>query len=431
MPYISIVTPNPNGSNVLSTPGGNASEFFNGGSGDDLVLAGAGADLIYGNGGNDVLNGGDDNDILDGGTGNDLLNGDTGNDELYGGAGDDTLNGSDGSDTLSGGDGNDLLEGGTGDDSLVGGFGSDTLRGGDGDDVLDASIGENIMIGGPGVDLARFDIFSPLYMRIAYDMRTQIYAVDVYNTPTFSSILYHNTLQSVELLKTSDSTIALDSSLSGLFKVNDSLGAASTFGTAYVGPVVGLQRQYLGTNGNEVVTGTSGNDFINLLGGDDATDGGAGNDVIDGGLGSNFLTGGSGIDTFFLDARGNGATVTWSTITDWQAGEQLSVFGFRPGRDQIPVAAERWRAGIPRRDAAHGYRWQWRDRYLGDLGRQDGGRDSGWRAGERSPLVLLNRQHARCGRARGMAHAPYPCRRNRERQPGEIAQKDLPLQKGV
>ena len=23
--------------------------------------------------------------------------------------------------------------------------------------------------------------------------------------------------------------------------------------------------------------------------------------------------------------------MTWSTITDWQAGEQLSLFGFRPG----------------------------------------------------------------------------------------------------
>ncbi len=331
MPYVNIATPNPNGSNVLSTPGGNAAEFFNGGTGDDLILAGAGADLLYGNGGNDVLNGGDDGDILDGGAGNDVVNGDTGNDEMYGGAGNDTLNGGDGQDTLSGGDGNDSLDGGVGADSLIGGFGSDTLNGADGDDVLDASIGDNIMLGGAGSDLARFDIFSPLYMRISYDMASQMYSVDVYNTPTFTGLLYHNTLQGVEFLKTSDSTIALDGNLSGLFRVSDSLGSASTFGTAYAGPVAGLQRQFLGTDSGEVVIGTAGNDFINLLGGADAADGGAGNDVIDGGLGSNFLTGGGGIDTFFLDARGNGATITWSTITDWQAGEQLSVFGFKPG----------------------------------------------------------------------------------------------------
>ena len=50
--------------------------------------------------------------------------------------------------------------------------------------------------------------------------------------------------------------------------------------------------------------------------------------MIDGGLGSNFLTGGTGIDTFFSDGRGGG--ITWSTITDFEPGEQLSLFGWRP-----------------------------------------------------------------------------------------------------
>jgi len=99
--------------------------------------------------------------------------------------------------------------------------------------------------------------------------------------------------------------------------------------TDYVGPVTYLQDQFLGTNGGEAVVGTSANDFINLLGGDDAADGGAGNDVLDGGAGSNFLTGGAGSDVFFLDGRGG--QTTWSTITDWQAGEQLSLWGWRPG----------------------------------------------------------------------------------------------------
>ena len=71
------------------------------------------------------------------------------------------------------------------------------------------------------------------------------------------------------------------------------------------------------------MTGTAGNDFINLPGGANAADGGLGNNVIDSGQASNFLSGGGGTDPFVPDARGNGATITWRTITDWQAGEQL------------------------------------------------------------------------------------------------------------
>src|SRR4051812_46605112 len=97
----------------------------------------------------------------------------------------------------------------------------------------------------------------------------------------------------------------------------------------YSGPVTYLQFQLLGSDSGEVAIGTAGNDFINLLGGDDAANGGDGNDVLDGGAGSNFLTGGAGSDVFFLDGRGG--QTTWSTIADWQAGEQLSLFGWRPG----------------------------------------------------------------------------------------------------
>ena len=68
-------------------------------------------------------------------------------------------------------------------------------------------------------------------------------------------------------------------------------------------------------------------------GGNDAIDGGAGNDVIDGGTGSNFLTGGTGTDTFFVDGRGG--DTTWSTITDREAGEQLSLWGFIAGTSTL------------------------------------------------------------------------------------------------
>jgi serralysin len=71
------------------------------------------------------------------------------------------------------------------------------------------------------------------------------------------------------------------------------------------------------------------------LGSDDAVNGGGGNDVIDGGLGSNFITGGAGIDKFFVDGRGAATSNAWSTITDFSAGEQLTIWGYQPGVSRL------------------------------------------------------------------------------------------------
>jgi Ca2+-binding RTX toxin-like protein len=106
----------------------------------------------------------------------------------------------------------------------------------------------------------------------------------------------------------------------------------------YTGPATAaggaaIHFQYIGDSTGEVVIGTAYNDFINVAGGVDAVDAREGNDVIDGGTGSNFLTGGLGTDIFFSDGRGG--VTTWSTITDWQAGEQLSVWGWTPGTSKI------------------------------------------------------------------------------------------------
>ena len=105
--------------------------------------------------------------------------------------------------------------------------------------------------------------------------------------------------------------------------------AGAVIAVAYAGPVARLDLQFVGGEGGEAVAGTAFSDFINAAGGNDAVSGGLGDDVIDGGTGSNFLTGGAGLDTFFLDGRGGSAT--WSTITDWEAGEQLSLWGWLPG----------------------------------------------------------------------------------------------------
>jgi Ca2+-binding RTX toxin-like protein len=105
--------------------------------------------------------------------------------------------------------------------------------------------------------------------------------------------------------------------------------ASTQAASLYSGPVSYLDLQFIGTNNPEAVAGSAFSDFFNALGGDDAISAGLGDDVIDGGMGSNFLSGGAGWDVFFLDGRGGGPT--WGTITDWEAGEQLSLFGWRPG----------------------------------------------------------------------------------------------------
>jgi len=103
--------------------------------------------------------------------------------------------------------------------------------------------------------------------------------------------------------------------------------------SVYSGPVSWIKYQMIGNATSDVIVGTSKNDFINLMGGDDAANGGTGDEVLDGGTGSNFLSGGAGRDDFFLDGRGG--TTTWATITDWSAGERLSVWGWRPGVSKV------------------------------------------------------------------------------------------------
>ncbi len=116
----------------------------------------------------------------------------------------------------------------------------------------------------------------------------------------------------------------------------------------YTGPATAaggepINFQYIGDGTNEVLIGTAHNDFINVAGGMDAVDAGAGNDVIDGGTGSNFILGGAGIDIFFSDGRGG--QTTWSTIVDWQTGEQLSVWGWTPGTSRIVAWVQAGAAG--------------------------------------------------------------------------------------
>lgn len=213
----------------------------------------------------------------------------------------------------------------------IGGADADTLDGsGDlrvflqglaGDDILTLSAGDDLVTGGTGTDTA---VLAP--------SRNQIRVALVNDTLLLRGPDGDDTLTSVEKVKFAD-TPALDV----VELVTDPVMATSHDGIVefvipdrYVGPVDYLHRQFLGDIDKDVVGGTLDNDFMNLLGGDDAASGLIGNDVLDGGLGSNFLAGGSGADTFFLDGRGGGGS-TWSTITDWEPGEQVALWGWLPG----------------------------------------------------------------------------------------------------
>jgi len=107
--------------------------------------------------------------------------------------------------------------------------------------------------------------------------------------------------------------------------------AADIMAEPYIGPVVGIVYQVIAGATSDIIVGSDLADFINAGAGDDAVDGGGGNDVIDGGLGSNFITGGAGTDRFFVDGRGAAFNTTWSTISDFNAGEQVTIWGYQPG----------------------------------------------------------------------------------------------------
>jgi hypothetical protein len=160
------------------------------------------------------------------------------------------------------------------------------------------------------------------------------HALGLGHSTDFSAVMYPAILSSTHDLGKSDiegiRTLYEDLS-SRQYSVTDTATYSQKYinATHYNGPVTYLQLQYIGQNKGDIVAGTKFNDFINTMGGDDAIDAGPGDDVLDGGSGSNFLVGGLGTDIFFLDGRGN--QPSWSTITDWQTGEQLCLWGWRPG----------------------------------------------------------------------------------------------------
>ena len=121
--------------------------------------------------------------------------------------------------------------------------------------------------------------------------------------------------------------------------------ALTAAGSAYSGPVSGLQNTYaeIGTDSLNIVA-TSPNWFITTGAGNDAITVTSGTNVINGGSGSNFLTGGNGHDTFYVDATAAHQDI-WSTVVDFHKGDAVTLWGISPGTATMNWANDQGASG--------------------------------------------------------------------------------------
>ncbi len=115
------------------------------------------------------------------------------------------------------------------------------------------------------------------------------------------------------------------------FQLTDTTTGVSSVaaGDPYVGPVAGLQNQYIYLGADNLnISAVTPNSFIRGGPGSDAisVSSAGGNNVLDGSTGSNFLVGGAGNDTFFVDDRAATSDI-WSTVVNFHAGDAATIFG--------------------------------------------------------------------------------------------------------
>ncbi len=242
--------------------------------------------------------------------------------------GDDTILGDAYGDYLSGDDGNDLVSGGGGIDTIFGNTGFDSLFGDDGNDVLTGGTGNDYLDGGSDIDTAAFNINHTAVIEVRHLKAGGAYIVSNEGIDTLISI---ETLSFLNGIVTNAGGDVI-SNLIALRPIPTFAGATTSV-TLYAGTVSFLEYENLGTAAGNIVAGSINNDFINLFAGDDAANGNFGDDVLDGGTGSNFLSGGGGNDTLFLDGRGG--TITWSTITDFNSGDEVNIWGWNAGSSKL------------------------------------------------------------------------------------------------
>ena len=137
-------------------------------------------------------------------------------------------------------------------------------------------------------------------------------------------------------------TAAIDSALPAAapaavnnFSVTNTITGVTTqeAGQPYTGPVTYLTTEYVAITQDSLnITSAVPNAFIVTGAGNDAVDTSkaGGSNVIFAGGGSNFITGGSGSNTLFLDVRGSADV--WDTITDFHAGDAITLYGMTPSQ---------------------------------------------------------------------------------------------------
>jgi len=218
-----------------------------------------------------------------------------------------------------------LVNGSAAADTITGTFVSETFNALAGNDSITGGGGNDTIDGGAGTDTVNFSAAQSTYRFGMRDGVLVIKGADGIDQLTNVEQVKFGTAAAVSV-----SSLQGSASDNGLLYAN--IGGKNLYAVAdaYTGPVSGLVNQFLGGATADVVLGTDKADFINALAGDDGVNGGGGNDVIDGGLGSNFITGGAGTDKFFVDGRSAATSNTWSTITDFSAGETLTIWGYKP-----------------------------------------------------------------------------------------------------
>ncbi|NCY24330.1 MAG: calcium-binding protein [Alphaproteobacteria bacterium] len=218
-----------------------------------------------------------------------------------------------------------LVNGSAAADTITGTFVGETINALANNDSITGGGGNDTIDGGAGTDTVNFSGAQSAY-RIGFrDGVMLINGADGMDQLTNVEQVKFGTAAAVSV-----SSLQGSASDNGLIYANIAGKNLYAVADAYTGPVSGLVNQFLGGAFSDSVLGTEKADFINTGAGNDAINGAGGNDVIDGGLGSNFITGGAGTDKFFVDGRAAATSNTWSTITDWTAGESLTIWGYKP-----------------------------------------------------------------------------------------------------
>ncbi|MEM7766525.1 MAG: Ig-like domain-containing protein, partial [Pseudomonadota bacterium] len=260
--------------------------------GNTFITFGAGL-TITGTDASETFEGGFNDDVANLGGGNDFINANGGDDTVNGEGGDDILNGGSGVDTLTGGEGFDQFEG--------------SLYEIDGDTITDYEVSrDRIFI---------FETVGPEDITVEAGLIRLNHPGD----PGFVSTL--NIDAGVDL--TTELLGVAESEFGGTFIYFGSFDADLGDGDDF----------YIGGPGDDVINGGGGIDTLFGGFGDDTINGGEGSDFINGDLGADTLTGGPGLDRFQGDAR----QFDGDTITDYEDGELIEVFGVSFTADDVTI----------------------------------------------------------------------------------------------